>query len=329
MVTNLKLDSPDALLKIVEQVKEYYVDPPSPRQRGRPRTFSGRTFLLLAVVAVVLRTFKPQELHTLLAKDESVRQRLGFSRVPHRRTIERRLDATLPEAEAQVQALGQQILGEVEPGPDEPQASAIDGRMYQAQGPLWHKRDREQGRVPVGLRNVDPESAWSKSGYRGWVQGYRLVLQGLVFPAPVPLFARWCPNSVGESSVLEHALAAEQLPVTKLLLGDSTFGGTDLVATYAQHNGWLLTPQQLPANPDAWKHDLYAYRRETIELLFQRIMQTCDLKACPAKGLARSGTFVIACVWLYQVLFLDNYRHHRPLAQIKEFIDEARWRIAA
>jgi hypothetical protein len=321
--------SPDALLRIVEQVKEYYVEPPPTRQRGRPRTFSGRAFLLLAVVAVVLRTFKPQELRALLVKDDGLCQRLGFSRVPHRRTIERRLDATLPEAEAQVQALGQQILGEVEPGPDVPQASAIDGRMYQAQGPLWHKRDRDQGRVPVGLRNVDLESAWSKSSYRGWVQGYRLVLQGLVFPAPVPLFARWCPNAGGESTVLEEALAADHFPITELLLGDATFGGAGLVATYAQHDGWLLTPQQLPANPDSWHHDLYAYRRETIELLFQRIMQTCDLKVCPAKGLARSGTFVIACVWLYQVLFLDNYRHHRPLAQIKEFIDEARWRIAA
>ena len=243
MVTSLKPDSPDALLKIVEQVKEYYADPPPPCQRGRPRTFSGRAFLLLAVVAVVLRTFKPQELRTLLVKDDGLRQQLGFSRVPHRRTIERRLDATLPEAEAQVQALGQRILGEVKPGPAEPQASAIDGRMYQAQGPLWHKRDRDQGRVPVGLRNVDTESAWSKSGYRGWVQGYRLVLQGLVFPAPVPLFARWCPNSVGESAVLEAALAADQLPLTELLLGDSTFGGATLVATYAQHDGWLLTPQ--------------------------------------------------------------------------------------
>src|SRR3546814_11425702 len=64
----------------------------------------------------LLRTFKPQELATLLTKDATLRQALGFSRVPHRRTLERRLDATLPEAEAQVQALGQQILGEVEIG---------------------------------------------------------------------------------------------------------------------------------------------------------------------------------------------------------------------
>lgn len=329
MATNLTPISPDALLKIVEQVKEYYVDPPPQRHRGRPRTFSGRAFLLLAVVGVVLRTFKPQELSTLLTKDAPLRQALGFSRVPHRRTLERRLDATLPEAEAQVQALGYQILAEVEPGADEPQASAIDGRMYQAQGPRWHKRDREQERIPPGLRNVDSESAWSKSGYRGWVQGYRLVLQGLVFPAPVPLFARWCPNSVGESTVVEEALAADQLPITELLLGDSTFGGADLVATYAQQGGWLLTPQQLPANPESWKRDLYAYRRETIELLFQRIIQACDLKACPTKGLARTGTFVIASVWLYQGIFLDNHRHHRPVAHIKEIIDEGRWRIAA
>lgn len=154
-------------------------------------------------------------------------------------------------------------------------------------------------------------------------------LQGLVFPTPGPLFARGCPNSVGEGSVLEAALAADHLPVTELWLGASTFGGAALVAPYAHHGGWVLTPQQLPRSPASWKRALYAYRRETLELLFQRIMQPCDLKTCPAKGLARSGTFVIACVWLYQVLFLDNYRHHRPGAQIKECIDEARWRIAA
>jgi hypothetical protein len=34
-------------------------------------------------------------------------------------------------------------------------------------------------------------------------------------------------------------------------------------------------------------------------------MQTCDLKVYAAKGLTRSGTFVIAGVWLYQVLSLD------------------------
>jgi hypothetical protein len=171
MATNLTPSSPDALLKIVEQVKEDYVEPPPKRQRGRPRTCADRAFLLRAVVGVGLRTCKPQERAPRLTKDARLRQGLGFERVPPRRTLARRLDATLPEAEAQLQALGQQILAEVELGPDAPQAAAIAGRLSQAHGPLWHKRDREQERIPPGLRNVATASAWSKRGYRGWGQG--------------------------------------------------------------------------------------------------------------------------------------------------------------
>ena len=82
-------------------------------------------------------------LHTLLTKGATPRHALGCDRVPHRRTLERRLAATRPEAEVQVRLLGVQILAEVTSGPEEPQASAIDGRIYQAHGPLWHKRDRD------------------------------------------------------------------------------------------------------------------------------------------------------------------------------------------
>src|SRR5512132_1813523 len=100
-----------------------------------PRTFSGRAFLLLAVVAVVLRTFKPQELHTLLVKDPPLRQTLGLVWVPHRRTIERRLRATLPEAEAQVQALGQQILLEVSLAPMRPRRRRLMDGCTKPKGP--------------------------------------------------------------------------------------------------------------------------------------------------------------------------------------------------
>src|SRR5262249_23576084 len=87
------------------------------------------------------------------------------------------------------------------------------------------KSDRQKEIVPVGLRNVDIESKWSKSGYRGWVQGYRLVAQGLVFPEPVPIFAAWRPNNENEANIAIEALLAGDLKVTDVLLGDETFGG--------------------------------------------------------------------------------------------------------
>ena len=320
---------PDGLLALIQQAREQYEEPPPERKRGRPRAYTGLSFLLLAVTAVTLRTFRGAELHRLLCSDAALRQALGFAAVPHRTTIERRLRSLLPEAEAQVAALGRRLLEEVRPAAGQPQAGAIDGRMYEAAGPRWHKRDRRKGRVPARLRNVDVESAWSKSGYRGWVQGYRLVLQGLAFPEPVPLWAAWCSNGEGEATVTTQALAAGRLSVTPVLLGDETFGGAALVATYAGRGGWLLTPRQLSKKRRSWKDDLYGYRKETIELLFQRVIQACGLKSCPVKGLMSNGAFVIASVWLYQVVFLSNYRQGRPTAHVKEQVDLARWRIAA
>jgi hypothetical protein len=328
MATNQAPTNPDALLSLVERVSENYQQPPpSPPKRGKRRDFSALSFLLLTVVAVTLRTFRDRELHKLLEKDERLRQALGFSRLPHRTTIGRRISALVPEAEQQIAMLGEGIVAEVEPAASQSRVSAIDGRMYEAQGPAWHKKDRNNGLVPVGLRNVDTESKWSKSGYRGWVQGYRLILQGLAFPEPVPIFAAWRPNNENEANIAIEALEADTLKVTDVLLGDETFGGGLFPYLYEQAGGWVLTSKQLPEERRSWKNDLYDYRKETIELLFQRIIQASDLEQCRVKGQGRNGAFVLATVWLYQVCFLADYREGKPLAHIKDHLDCARWRI--
>ncbi len=320
----------DALLLLIQQIKDNYKVPqPGPRKRGKQRDFSALSFLLLAVVALVTRTFLDRELHKLLEHDGALMRAMGFGRLPHRTTIGRRLATLVPEAEAQIAALGKQIIDEVKPAPDQSPVSAIDGRMYAADGPLWHKSSRQADVIPAGLRNVDTQSSWSKSGYRGWIQGYRLVVQSLVFPDPVPIFALWRPNHQNEAKVAAQALAEQRLPVTQVLLGDTTFGGTDFTTAYKQAGGWVLTPAQLPPTGHTWKRDLYAYRKQTIELLFQRIIQASGLKECPVKGSGRNGAFALASVWLYQVCFLVNYRNGKPVAEIKDQVDYARWRIAA
>src|SRR5215510_7143759 len=87
-------DDPDALLSLVNRVKENYQTPPPARpKRGKKPDFSALSFLLLAVVAVTMRTFRDSELHKLLEKDPRLLQELGFERVPHRTTIGRRLSA--------------------------------------------------------------------------------------------------------------------------------------------------------------------------------------------------------------------------------------------
>jgi hypothetical protein len=319
----------DALVRLLHPMKENYQGPPPRRPRGNPRDFSAWSFLFLAVVAVVLRPSQDSEVHNLLSRAGRLREALEFIRVPHRPTIGRRLQAQVPEAEAQIAALGQQLLTEVERGAEESEISAVDGRRDEAAGPLWHKSSREEGSVPVGFRNGDTASAWSQSGYRGWVQGYRLVRQGLGGPAPVPLFAVWRPTNENEAVLATTALAANQLAVTDVLVGASPFGAPDFTDQYAQAGGGGLTPPQVPLQGHAWKAARSASRKETSDLLFQRILQASGLKACQVKGRGRTGAFVLASGWLYQLIFLDNYRHGRPMADIKDLIDDARWRSAA
>jgi hypothetical protein len=158
-------------------------------------------------------------------------------------------------------------------------------------------------------------------------QDYRLIVQGLVSPTRVLVFACWQPNNDNEAQVALAAITAKELPIRDVLHGDQTYASPDFQAAYEQAGGWVLTPKQLPRKRRSWKCDVYDYRKESIELLFQRIIQASDLKACQVKGEGRNGAFVLASVWLYQSCYLDDYRSNKPLAHVKEQVDCARWRI--
>jgi hypothetical protein len=90
-----------------------------------------------------------------------------------------------------------------------------------------------------------------------------------------------------------------------------------------------LTSKQLPDERRSWKNDLFSYRKETIELLFQRIIQSADLKECRVKGEGRNGAVVLTNMWLYQICFLTDYHSGKPAACIKDHLDRARWRISS
>jgi len=322
----MKLKAPDHLLDLIQQVSASYQAPlPERKKRGKQPDFSPRSFLLLAVVAVVTKTFGDSELFRFLDHDEPIRTACGFSRSPHRTTIGRRLKTLVSVAEQQISLFGKQIVQEV--AAQTPMVSAIDGRMYEALGPKWHKPDREQNRIPPGLRNVDRESYWSKSGYRGWVQGYRLTMQTLCFPEPVPLSAAFRSNREGEITTAKTAVREQGLIVTDVLLGDEGFSDSEFRAAYEKAGGWVLTNKELPRKRRSWKHDLFAYRKQTIELLFQRVIQAVGIKRCVAQGEAKNGAFVLAGVWLYQICWLQNYRAGKPVSIIKEQIDLARCRV--
>ncbi len=44
--------------------------------------------------------------------------------------------------------------------------------MNRAKGPLWHKKQKDKGIVPDGLRGLDKDATWCTSHADGWIYGH-------------------------------------------------------------------------------------------------------------------------------------------------------------
>ena len=109
MATN-QTPPPDCLLRLIQQADEHYKQPlcKGKPARGRPLFFETKSFFLLAVCAVILRSFKAAELERLLLRDALLRTTLACAHAD-RKTIARRPHAAA-RAERQIKELGAEIL---------------------------------------------------------------------------------------------------------------------------------------------------------------------------------------------------------------------------
>jgi hypothetical protein len=98
-------------------------------------------------------------------------------------------------------------------------AAALDARFrqkhlvadkspFKALGPVWHQADRQAGRLPAKLRNLDTEATWTKSGYHGWVVGLRLHIT--CNDAALPTLVQVETGSVAERAVIDQQMASER-----------------------------------------------------------------------------------------------------------------------
>ena len=70
--------------------------------------------------------------------------------------------------------------------------------MNRAKGPVWHKKQKEQGIIPPGLRGLDQEATWAVSNADGWVYGHGSFSLAS-HKHPVLGCFMWMPNSGHEA----------------------------------------------------------------------------------------------------------------------------------
>lgn len=137
-------------------------------------------------------------------------------RFPCRRTWERRLQSvpvTLPRLIGQ---FGRYRVLVLNPWVQQGCGAAFDSTARRAHGGVWHKKHREQGVVPP--TRIDPEAAWSKSGWHGW----KLHLTVTIGRIGIPLAAELTPANTANSEMASCLLTELPLEV-RYVLGDQHY----------------------------------------------------------------------------------------------------------
>jgi hypothetical protein len=300
-----------ALVRLVDRLPE---PPAPPRGRGRPRVYSDRLFLK-AVVLMVLRriptvhlllevlaqpTLEMRQVRALLAED---------GRFPTRRTWERRLAALPDSLPARIGLLGRELTAALEPWGADGRAAAIDSTVLQARGGVWHKQDREAGIVPH--TSIDQQAHWTKSGWHGWVYGWKLHLVVAAAAAWIPLAATLTPANRADNEEAP-ALLVELPPGLRFLLGDTHYNDPELDRRCAAAGRTLVTTQRgrYPHTDDGVevRRVFHALRSHTIENFNESFKAIFDGHGqVPTRGLTNTRRYALGAVFVYQLTLL--YRH--------------------
>jgi Transposase DDE domain len=272
-----------------------------------------------AVVVMVVRHLPSvHALFAVLEQPEMAAVRAALSEdgcFPSRRTFERRLARVPARLSEQIALVGEHLLGLLDPWADGSRAVAIDSTPLHARGGVWHKKDREAGVVPH--TSIDTEAHWTKSGWHGWVYGYKLHLVVTVGAVWLPLAAELTPANVADNEQAVALLDALS-QATLFVLGDMAFNDPALREHCQQHTRTLVTTARgpYPHTDDGVEvrrlfHQLRTHAIENFNGQFKGIFD-CS-RPVPTKGLIPTQRYVLGAVLVYQLALLYRFRTHSGL----------------
>jgi len=300
-----------ALVLLVDRIP---LPAPPPRGRGRPRVYSDRLVLKALVIMIVRRLSRVHLLLAVLQEPTPEMRRLrallsADGRFPCRRTWERRLRAIPDTLPAQVGCLGRHLVGLLDPWAECGRAAAIDSTLVRACGGVWHQKDRAAGIVPH--TSIDTEAHWGKSGWHGWVYGWKLHLVTTVAAVWIPLAAELTPANAADNE-LAPRLLPELPPALRFLLGDTSYNDPALRERCAAQDCELVTTRRGPyPHHDggvAVRRVFHALRSRAIENFngqFKGIFEC--LGQVPTRGWRPTQRYILGAVLVYQLTLLYRF----------------------
>jgi len=320
------------LIQLLQLVDEVWVQSESKRGRGAPKTYSEQVMFKVYLVSLMKSLWQRRSLWRYLNETSIVARACGLNTIPHRRTLDRRLKQIPASAEHQIRTLGLMLSVEMV---TDGTVAASDGSAFKTGGPVWHKKDKEVGKIPKGLTGLDQDADWIQSSYHGWVYGYKAHVTISVSSATVRVVLdATVTGSACESHVLESRI--DTLPPTiDCLLLDAGYDDINLLTHCEQRGIEVLVPLSKPigkstsqARKDRATYLLspqgksrYRKRGSSIEPFFATIKDFFKLSPLPVQGEVKASVYILLALYTWNLIVLFNFINNRSLGAVKSILE--------
>jgi hypothetical protein len=316
------------LVVLVKMIDLIPTPPIGVAKRGRPITYPEKLFLKALLIMIVKHLHKVHELLSVLNEPTfEIQQLRGLltenGRYPTRRTWERRLKGLPASLPTQIGCFGRYLVELIAPWASCGRAVAVDSTVLRSKGGVWHKKDREEGKVPHS--SIDTEAHWTKSGWHGWVYGWKLHIACAVAAVWIPLSAQLTSANVADNEIAP-ALIGELPPQAHFILGDLHYNASNVYEVCEQTDRLLVTTHYGPyPHTDAGVevrrifHQLRSLAIENFNEHFKGIFDGHG--QVPTKGLLNTQRFALGAIFVYQLALLYRFQHGLDLnIGLKAFI---------
>ena len=280
---------------------------------GRPYVYSTILMVQLFIIKSWMRIPSNNTFHYFLSikcNDDKLFKVCKLTQIPDRRTIDKRFQ-NLPIGDI-IGTMGNLFVSE---GMVDDTSASVDSSLLKANGPVWHKSDMKQNRLPIS--GIDTDAKWGYSKSKGWIFGYKIHMSCSTGKLIVPLSADVSTANVHDGKM--YGTIVESLAgLMNNILCDPAYDDKSLYQFSNKRNLRLITPiKQYPRTPperiklvefynSVIGQEMYADRKISIEPLFEYLKDTFDIRTVPVKGLYNVKSFVLICVLVYQLIVYYN-----------------------
>jgi hypothetical protein len=200
--------------------------------------------------------------------------------------------------------------------------------MVRAKGPVWHKKQKQQGIIPKGLRGLDKDATWGKSKAKGWIYGHgTFMLTSLKTPI-VGIF-QWMRNSGNEAKRMQEEIKKYAGIIKKVFMDSRADDQKIYYDLKRNHRIQLVTaPRQgmdkSPSRKQMIREMLteknkqaYKERSTTVEPMQGLVADIFELNRCWMRGDVNNRWCFAAMGIAVQIAQWNAYKDNRSTWEVK------------